>query len=86
MKDLLRVLQDEPYHIRVFHSRVRDENGVPSARGGSTTVVLQSHKHGPEVAAATAYCSEKDNFCRRTGRNVAIGRALKKLGVNPVYE
>lgn len=85
MTDLLRDLQDRPYHIRVFHSRVLDENGVPSARGGSTTVVLQSHKHGRELAAATAYCSDKDNFCRRTGRNVAIGRAVKKLGLGLLH-
>jgi len=34
---------------------------------------------GDLVAQATAVCSRRDNYCKRTGKNIAVGRALKEL-------
>jgi hypothetical protein len=32
---------------------------------------------GDVAWSASAECSENDNYCKATGRNIAIGRALK---------
>ena len=78
MTNLLQEHQGKPYRIRVSHHRERDENGKALPRGGVTVVVFEDENRAP-VAAAQAFCSPKDNFCRRTGRNVAIGRVIKLL-------
>lgn len=36
------------------------------------------------VGRGKAYCSRQDNPCRATGRQVAIGRALKDYMVNSI--
>jgi len=41
---------------------------------------IKSRVDGEEpLAVGVAACSKKDNFCKRLGRTIAIGRALKKL-------
>ena len=46
-----------------------------------TKLTLVTEVHGHEVVAASveAVCSFKDNFNRRLGRQIAIGRARKVL-------
>ena len=49
-----------------------------SAKGGET----EAKVYGPDdsvVAIGVATCHERDNFCRRIGRDIALGRALKRL-------
>ena len=52
----------------------------PRARGGKTICYLYKDcgNEGP-VGASAAVCSMSDNFCYRTGRDIALGRALKAL-------
>lgn len=51
---------------------------APAAKGGET----EARVFGPDdslVAIGVATCHERDNFNRRIGRDVALGRALKRL-------
>ena len=52
-----------------------DCSGV-SCRGGVTTaeVIFEDR-----VFVGEANCSQKDNFCKRIGREIAYGRAMKSI-------
>lgn len=50
-----------------------------SPRGGITTVSVIDND-GNEIAYAGAQCSMMDNYSKKIGRMIAIGRALKQLG------
>jgi len=58
---------------------------------GRATAAIQTVTEGHPVAyVAVAFCSPKDQFCRRTGRLIAAGRLKKhkffwELTVNPKY-
>lgn len=54
---------------RYIHLRRKDGHGVVSNRGGKTIayVVLPDGA----IASAEAKCSLEDNFCRKTGRELA---------------
>jgi hypothetical protein len=43
---------------------------------GGTTVAFKEHKteEGLRLEYATAHCSIRDNYCRKTGRAIAEGR------------
>jgi hypothetical protein len=45
---------------------------VPAARGGATLATLQLDD-GTQIQAM-ATCSPKDNYCRKTGRELAVAR------------
>lgn len=77
-------LRKNNYKVRVIHSR-RTEHGVVlpyyivrgkplDAKGGSTRVEITT-PNGQELSAE-ARCSNKDNFNRKTGLAIALGRAL----------
>lgn len=74
------------YKVTVVHNRRMefdwdsfDENGqygqLILPKGGATNVVLE--KDG-RVYDGMALCSDKDNYCRATGRTVALARAMAK--------
>ena len=49
----------------------------PNEKGGKTVCRIY---HGDElVSIGTATCSMSDNFCYRIGREIAYGRACKKM-------
>lgn len=59
------------------------ELGYPAEfvpRGGATRVTIL---RGDEtVAEGFARCSKRDNYSRRMGLQIALGRALKEAGLN----
>lgn len=61
-----------------FTSREAAIAGIPARsvlpHGGETEVSL--FDHGACVGTGIAVCSKKDNYCRKTGRVLAIERAL----------
>jgi hypothetical protein len=82
--------QDHPGHIRVKHLRYADGplgqiampvndlrriGHAPQSKGGITiaTIELSSGKRFVGIAR----CSKLDNYCKETGRQIAVGRALK---------
>lgn len=52
--------------------------GAPAAKGGMTLVDVVDGE-GNVLAQGAAPCSKKDNYDRRKGRTIALGRALKAL-------
>ena len=55
-----------------------------SPRGGRTVAqIIRPAEHpdeGPEILAeGQAVCNLSDNFCKRLGRTIALGRALRDL-------
>jgi len=75
-------LRKSGYKVRVIHSRrgktmQRMDGGVVqtlSERGGHT--VVQVRTPDGEELEGVAVCSTKDNFNRRLGVKIALGRAL----------
>ncbi len=68
------------YQVKVIHNRrmeldeeTYDYTVLP--RGGATHVALI--KDGKSYAGI-AVCSDKDNYCKSTGRKVALARAMAK--------
>lgn len=48
------------------------------AKGGSTTIEITTPDRSVTVAG-TSICSELDNFDRKLGNSIALGRAIAKL-------
>jgi hypothetical protein len=57
-------------------STLRPKHAI-SPHGGWT--LAQVFKGDELVAEAVAVCSPRDNYCKRIGRDIATGRALKEL-------
>ena len=80
----IKQLRQTGYKVRVMHERdtfkVQTISGYRSfynARGGSTTIQITT----PEgiTIEGKSRCSEKENFCRKTGNIIAMERAFEKL-------
>ena len=56
--------------MRFLHLRKR-KNGTVHAKGG---VTVAYEVVGNLVTFATAKCSKRDSYCRKTGRSIAQGR------------
>ena len=54
-----------------------EEGLAPSPRGGHTTCQIKL-PDGSEVVGV-AECSQLDNYSKKIGRNISLGRALKRL-------
>lgn len=52
--------------VKFLHLRVKD-----SQKGGQT---IAYKVLGQSVAFSSAMCSDRDNYCRKTGRAIATGR------------
>lgn len=81
MKLSIKNLRRSGWKVRVLHQRsyfLRDRmNGTSSevcAKGGNTEIQLTSPDKAINVAGK-AICSEKDNFNRKIGNAIALGRA-----------
>jgi hypothetical protein len=77
-------LRKSGYKVRVHHERdtidVMTMSGIQkflNARGGKTSIELTT-PDGTKVTGESR-CSEKENFCRRTGNTIALGRAFEKI-------
>jgi hypothetical protein len=58
-------------------SRKRDKKGIKFSATGGITVVTLSHEG--ETSTAISSCSVSDNFCYKTGTEIALSRALAAL-------
>lgn len=71
-----------PPNVKLVVSHLHDGNSSRSDRRGhkyATIAKLYNRETGHFVAAGIAYCSKRDVPSRKTGRVVAIGRALKNF-------
>lgn len=73
-------LKNLGYQVKIIHNRrmeldetTWDYTILP--RGGATNVTLV--KDG-KAYGGIALCSDKDNYCKSTGRKVALARAMAK--------
>jgi hypothetical protein len=74
------------YKVKVWHTR----NEIEKQHFGGFSYELDPHGGMTEVEVydmddqksyvGTALCSDKDNYCRKTGVKIALGRALKQMG------
>lgn len=68
------------YSVDIHHVRNYDKNGVISCRGGITEVdiyknfVLASYR-------GVSLCNDKDNYNKKLGVRIALGRAMKLMGI-----
>ena len=82
----IKQLRQKGYKVRVMHTREFDSiqklNGVKhevSNFGGLTKIEVTT----PDMTKTEfgeSKCSPKENFNRRLGNSIALGRALNKLG------
>ena len=63
------------HHDRVYRPGMEFFDALP--RGGQTECIIIL-PDGTEIKGK-ARCSKKDNYCKRIGRDIAFGRALKAL-------
>ena len=85
MQPTIKDLRRQGYKVRVMHARhhvtKQKISGTVldlSARGGSTTIELTTPDKQHTVFGK-AVCSLDDNFNRKLGNSIAIGRALQQL-------
>jgi hypothetical protein len=62
-------------------NKIAKKNNIAvHGKGGSTIALIYDDVNDIEVARGVAECSPGDNFNRRLGREIALGRAIKKAG------
>jgi len=86
----IKQLRQAGYKVRVMHRRNRDivnriDGAFPviSNFGGSTTIEVTT-PCGQHTAIGKAVCSMEDNFNRRIGNAIALGRALESIKLKQV--
>lgn len=81
-RSLETTLAERGLHYRAYHQRAYTKGVAdhPEPRGGRTIVrIFDADKN--LLAEAEARCNSKlDQYNKRLGREIALGRALKKLG------
>lgn len=80
-----------PEGLKVQYEYIRDDEKTSLAvhprrtaegfNGTTRAIVLDADDN--VVAEGVASCCPKDNFSRATGRDAALGRALKHAGLHP---
>jgi hypothetical protein len=93
LREIISELEELGYEVDIKHNRLYDvvksvsetdtidyviENRV-APRGGWT--VAHIIKDGAIVVSAEAICSKHENYSRKIGALIALGRARKELGV-----
>lgn len=61
-----------------YGTRFEHPSVPPEPRGGFTIATLISPDK-TVLVQGTAHCSRRDNYSKKLGRNIAVGRALSKL-------
>ena len=85
METTIKQLRQKGYKVRVLHSRnfktIQKLDGIYnelSAKGGKTTIELTTPDKCKSVFGE-AVCSNQENFNRKKGNSISLGRALKQL-------
>ena len=72
---MIKELEQLGFDVDVVHQRFYNGNEV-SARGGRTIVII-TDKNRKNIYSGVAICNPTDNYCRETGRNLALNRVLE---------
>lgn len=81
-------LRKRGYKVRVRHNRCFSWRHcvaggavpIPMSKGGSTEVLV-TYPDGNASVVGVAECNPKDDFNRKRGVRIALGRALKHMGM-----
>jgi hypothetical protein len=86
IEECIREFNSLGYDVAIRHHRFYDDDShgyVISPKGGSTVVYIghkgTDEKEGEIVITGEAVCSEEDNYNKRLGVTIALGRARHKL-------
>jgi hypothetical protein len=81
----IKQLRQAGYKVRVFHKRnynqIQKIGGISmevAPKGGGTMIEITTPDKIMTIAGASI-CSDKDLFNRRTGNEIALGRAIKAM-------
>jgi hypothetical protein len=81
--------EGKSYRLKFHHDRdyvvrktIMGEVQFRAARGGLTTAVVEVDENGQwkEAFIGQAFCHPQDNFCKETGRRVALEDLFKENG------
>ena len=88
MQPTIKDLRRQGYKVRVMHARHHEAKQKVSgtvlelsARGGSTTIEVTTPDKQRTVVGK-AVCSMEDNFNKKMGNSIALGRAIRALDAN----
>lgn len=85
---MVNELRKQGYQVKVVHNRIKTstpkvdgkvkkvEEPVPFERGGYTEVTIT---RDDVTSKGLAVCSLNDNYCKKRGVAIALGRALKAM-------
>lgn len=79
--DEVERLRKDGYKVRVKHYRLMNLDGI-KARGGKTVVEVTAPDGTNFVGMSR--CSRNENFNKRLGVRIALGRAFKNKGTQEV--
>lgn len=82
MSDVER-LRKSGFKVRVKHYRLMNPCGI-KPRGGKTVVEVTTPEG--ESLVGMARCSRNENFNKRLGVRIALGRAFKNKGASSIPE
>lgn len=74
-ESMISVLRKEGFRVFIRHVRPK-EDLYNHPREGSTEVRLEK---GPRAFSGKSFCHPNDNYCKETGRKLAIRKALDSM-------
>lgn len=74
--ETVRTLRQKGYKVRVFHTRAVNCDGDIKQRGGTTEVMIFNRDNQGLITSGVSRCSDKDNYDKKLGVKIALGRAL----------
>lgn len=72
-------LRKEGYRVAVMHERLEDANRNILPRGGTTLVLVSPPDRPSKTYFSFAYCSDKDNYNKKVGVSIALGRLMSGI-------
>lgn len=62
--------------VQYVHLRNKANDGSISCKGGRTLAILETDKG---IIVGEARCSDNDNYCKKSGRELSFARLQEKL-------
>lgn len=75
----IKELEASGYVVNVDHWRYFNDDNKFSPRGGQTNIEIIDGISDKVVAKGCSICSEEDNYNKKLGLQIALGRALAHL-------
>lgn len=75
LHEKIKELKEEGYEVRIRHARLRGKQHELKPKGGLTYVYI-TDKENKTLGIGKSVCSREDNFNRKLGATIALGRAI----------